>query len=163
MARKKEPAKPVRRKPGTGTVRFKKGRERPWETTFPLGRGQKPRYDSFSTRQEAEAYLDRLTAERDHADTPRNVAGGSRRVDEFLPDWLAMKRPHIKLKTFDSYQYLCELACGEIGNYRVDEVARETAASLLTFFYNQGFKNVSQMRAVLKQAFEYALEEEYIK
>jgi integrase len=163
MARKKKPAKEPRRKPGTGTIRFKEGRERPWEAEFPLGRGLTPRYDSFSTRQEAAEHLDRLVEERRSKEAPRNVAGGSRWVRDFLPAWLEIKRPHIKPKTFHGYQYLCELASGEIGGYRVDEVTREVANSMLAFFHGRDFKNVTQMRNVLRQAFEYALEEEYIK
>jgi len=160
VARKKSEPKPARRKPGTGTIRFKKGRELPWEASFPIGHGQH-RYDYFQSRAEAEAHLDQLVKDIKQ-DVRRNVAGGSRRVDEFLPSWLEIKRPHIKPKTFHGYQYLLELASGEIGKYRVDEVTREMADSMLAFFHGRGFKNVSQMRNVLRQAFEYALEEGYI-
>lgn len=156
--RKKHP----RRKPGTGTIRYKKGRALPWEGAFPIGHGQH-RYDSFATWEEATAHLDRLTEERDNRDAPRNVTGGSQRTDVFLTAWLNGKRPHIKEKTWLGYQYLCDLAVAEIGTRRIDEVTREQADALLAYFHRRGFQNVSQMRAVLRQAFQYALDEGYIK
>lgn len=159
MAPRKQPGK--RRKPGTGTIRWKQARAQ-WEAAFPLGHGRY-RYDYFSARSEAEAHLDRLTAERDSQEQPRNIAGGSQRVDVFLIGWLGQKAPHIKPKTLENYQYLCELASGEIGGYRLDEVSREVTAEMLNYFHGRGFQNVSQMRAVLHQAFAYAVDEEYIK
>lgn len=161
MARKKA-AKPTRRKPNTGTIRFKKGREAPWEAAFPIGHGQY-RYDYFHERSEAESHLDRLTEERDHKDTPRNVARGSQRVDTFLQFWLKIKKPHLAPKTYHDYHYQCELAAGQIGGYRLDEVVRETADNLIAYFHGRGYKNVGQMKMVLRQAFDYALEEEYIR
>lgn len=156
--RKKQP----RRKPGTGSIRHKKGRTLPWETAFPLGR-QQWRYDYHATRPEAEAYLDRLAAERDNADTPRNIVGGSQRVDAFLVAWLTMKRAHVKPKTFASYRYLCNLAVAEIGMLRLDQVTRERADDLIAYFHSRDFKAIALLRAVLRQAFEYALEGDYIK
>lgn len=150
-----------RRKPNTGTIRYKKGRDCPWEAAFPIGHGQH-RYDYFSTRSEAEAHLDSLTEERDHKETPRNITGGSQRVDQFLPAWLDTKRA-LKPKTFRGYKYYCELASGQIGTHRVDQVSRERADAMIAFFERRGFQNTAQMRTCLLQAFEYALEEGYIK
>lgn len=161
MAPRKKQNRPARRKPNTGAIRLKKGRALPYESSFPLEHGH--RYDYFATRAEAEAHLNRLVAERDSMDAPRNITGGSQRVDTFLIAWLNGKRGHIKEKTWYGYRYLCELANGEIGTYRLDEVTRERASSTLTHLHRQGFKNVSQLRAVLRQAFQYAVDEEYIK
>jgi|SRR6187549_107336 len=158
MAQKKHP----RRKPGTGTIRHKKARAFPWEAAFPIGHNQH-RYDAFATWEEATTHLDQLTKERDSAEMPRNVTGGSQRTDVFLTTWLNIKHPHVKEKTWLGYQYLCALAVAEIGTQRIDEVSRECADSLLAYFHRRGFKNVSQMRAVLRQAFQYALDEGYIK
>lgn len=159
--RKKTAERPRRRKPGTGAIRWKAARAQ-WEAAFPIGHRQY-RYDYFQARSEAEAHLDRLVAERSSVEAPRDVAGGSQRVSAFLIIWLNIKAPHIKPKTLCGYKYLCELASAEIGGYRVDEVTREMADRLLAYFHKRTFKNVSQMRAVLRQAFAYALEEEYIK
>lgn len=155
--KKREP----RRKPNTGTIRFKKGRDLPYEAAFPLGHSEY-RYDSFSTRQEAAAYLDRLVAERDDAKVPRNIAKGSQLIRQFLPAWLPRKEPFVKRKTFASYQYYCELASGEIGSYRIDQVDRTVAEDMFIFFFKRGFKNVKQMRDILAQAFDYALKEKFI-
>src|SRR6478609_3871764 len=121
MARKAAAPKPSRRKPNTGAIREKSGRALPWEAAFPIGHGDY-RYDSFSSRQEAEAHLDQLAAERDHVDTPRNVAVGSQLVRTFYPRWLEMRREKIAPKTLEGYKYLLELASGQIGRYRMDEV-----------------------------------------
>lgn len=153
--------RPSRRKPNTGTIRHKKGRESPWEAAFPIGHGQH-RYDYFPTRSEAEAHLDQLTEERDHKEAPRNITGGSQRVDQFLPAWLDTKRG-LKPKTLRGYTYYCELASGQIGTFRVDQITRERADGMIAYFERRGFQNTAQMRACLLQAFEYALEEEYIK
>jgi integrase len=155
-------ARPKRRKPGTGTIRCKAGRDQPYEAAFPLDHGRY-RYEYFSTRPEAEAHLDRLTAERDHTEQPRNIAGGSRRVDQFLPAWLESKQGHVRHKTYRGYKYYCELASGQIGTLRLDQVTREKADALIGYFHRRGFQNVSQLRACLLQAFEYAFEEDYIK
>lgn len=155
------PERPERRKPGTGTIRYKQGREAPWEAAFPIGHGQH-RYDYFSARSEAAAHLDRLVEERDHKEHPRNIAGGSQRVDQFLPSWLETKRG-LKPKTFRGYKYYCELACGQVGAFRVDQISRERADGMIAYFERRGFQNTAQMRACLLQAFEYAFEEGYIK
>lgn len=162
MARKKAVPKPPRRKPGTGTIRFKKGRDLPWEAAFPLGHGRH-RYDYFQSRKEADAHLNRLVEEARSKELPRNVTGGSQRVDDFFVKWLGLKEPHIKPKTFSNYQYLLELACIEIGKHRLDEVTREMAEAMLVFFQKRGFKNLSQMKTVCKEAFDYAEEEGYIR
>lgn len=155
-------ARPARRKPGTGTIRHKAGREQPWEAAFPIGGGDY-RYDSFSTRPEAAAHLDRLTAEARDAEQPRNIAGGSQRVDAYLAGWVEAKAAHVRYSTYRNYKYMCELASGQIGAQRLDQVTREQADALLSYFARHRFQNVSGMRAVLRQAFEYALEEDYIR
>lgn len=160
--RKKQAERPKRRKPGTGQIRHKPGRDRPWEAAFPIGI-DKYRYDYFATRSEAEEHLDQLVKERDDKDTPRNIAAGSQRTDNFLETWINIKRAHVKPKTFLNYKYHCELSCSHIGAYRLDEVRREHADAMLTYFYDHGFKNVAQMRTVLNMAFQYAEDEGYIK
>ncbi len=154
--------KTKRRKPATGTIRYKEGRDQPYEAAFPLDHGRY-RYDYFSTRPEAEAHLDRLVAERDSTEQPRNITGGSQRVDQFLPAWLESKRQHIRYKTLRAYTYYCELASGQIGALRLDQMSRERADALLGYFHRRGFQNVAQLRACLLQAFKYAFEEDYIK
>jgi integrase len=156
--RKKEP----RRKPNTGSIRHKPGRDYPYEAAFPIGR-DRHRYDSFKTRSEAAAHLDKLTAERDSAETPRNIAGGSQRVDTFLQTWLLIKRRKVKPKTLEDYKYMCELAIGEIGSRRLDSITRDDAELMLDYFHERGFQNVSQLRMVMRQAFQYAEDEDYIK
>lgn len=151
-----------RRKPNTGAIRHKPGRSLPWEAAFPIGHGDY-RYDAFATWEEATAHLDRLTVERDDKEAPRNIIGGSQRVDVFLTTWLDGKRPHVKEKTFQDYTYMCDLAVAEIGNLRLDQVTRERADDLIAYFHRNGFKSVDVLRAVLRQAFQYAFEEEYIK
>lgn len=161
MARKAAAAKPPRRKPNTGTIREKPARALPWEAAFPIGHGEY-RYDSFSSRQEAEECLDRLTAERDHADTPRNVAVGSQLVRTFYPRWLEMRREKIAPKTLEGYKYLLELASGQIGRYRMDEVTNLHADEMIMYFYHQGFQNIQQMKDVCRQVFKYAKKQKYI-
>lgn len=152
-----------RRKPNTGAIRYKQGRTLPYEAAFPLGRGEY-RYDAFATREEATAHLDQLTAERDSTDRPRNIAGGAQRFDRFLTDWLTSKKPHIKAKTYEHYEYLCGLAIGYVGGERrIDTLRREDADRLYTYFHDHGFKDIAQMRMVLSQAFTYAEDEDYIK
>lgn len=161
MARKA--AKRPRRKPNTGQVRFRKGRDKPYEAAFPLG-GGKYRYDSFVTADEAHALLDKLTAERDNAVAPRNIAGGSMSLRVFLSLWLALKKPLVKIKTYRDYEYQCKLALKYLGDtVRIDSIARMDAQLMYTYYYEQGYKNVSQLRGVLIQAFNYALDEDYIK
>jgi len=162
MARKAAASKRQRRKPNTGTIREKRGRALPWEAAFPIGHGEY-RYDSFLSRQEAAEYLDRLTAERDHAETPRNVAVGSQLVRVFAPRWLEMRRDKIAPKTLENYTYLLELASGQIGRYRMDEVTHLHADEMLMYFYRKGFQNIQQMKDVCRQMFKYALKQDYIK
>lgn len=154
--------RPPRRKPGTGAIRYKAGRDQPWEAAFPLGHGRF-RYDSFQSRPEAEAHLDALTAERDDKDQPRNVVAGSQRFDAFIQAWLGVKAPHVAAKTLYGYRYYCELASGQWASRRIDTIRREDANDLLGYFHKAGFKNVAQLRGTLRQAFEYALQEDYIK
>lgn len=159
MARKKRP----RRKPNTGAIRYKEGRALPWEAAFPLGHSEY-RYDSFATWEEAAAHLDRLVAERDSTERPRNIAGGTRRLDRFLTDWLVSKKLHIREKTYENYAYLCDLAVGYFGGERrIDTIDRQAADTCYAYFHGRGFKNVAHLRMVLAQAFKYAEEEEYIK
>lgn len=153
-----------RRSPNTGTIRYKPGRAHPWETTFPLGRRAKPRCDSFATLEEATAHLDALTAERDDATAPRNIAGGSMTLQQFLALWLAIKKPHVKGNTYDSYEHKCGLAATYIGpKRRIDSISRRDADLLYVTLHSQDYKNVAQMRAILAQAFDYAEEEHYVK
>jgi integrase len=160
--RKKQPEREPRRKRGTGAIRFKRGRSLPYEAAFPIG-GDDYRYDYFVTRSEAAAHLDRLVKERDSDDAPRNIAGGSQRVDAFLGQWLSSKRGRVKDKTYESYRYYCELAVDVIGARRIDSLDRPDADDLLYYFFARGFKNVNEMRVVLNQAFQYAEDEGYIR
>lgn len=159
MAPKK---KKPRRSPGTGAIRFKRGRAQPYEAAFPIGHGEY-RYDYFASAAEAAAYLDRLTAERDSADTPRNIAKGSQTVTVFLTAWLQIKAAQVSPKTLQDYTYQCRLAIDKIGTYRLDQVDLMAADTMLASFAKAGYKNVSQMRMVLKQAFDYAEDNDYIK
>jgi integrase len=145
-----------RRKPGSGRIRYKKGRALPYEAAYPLGHDQY-RYDYFATREEAAAHLDRLVEDARDKDTPRDITSGSQRVDVFLTIWLNIKQPHLKSKTFLDYKYQCELAVEEIGAYRVDAVSGVVVDSLLLYYYRRGYKNVGQMKMVLRQAFQYAV------
>lgn len=161
MARKS--ARRPRRKPNTGTIRVKRGRARPYEASFPLGHGRY-RTSSFDTLADATAYLDALTAERDDAHRPRNIAAGSQGLHRFLSDWLATKKPHIKPTSYINYTYECGLAVLYLGaNRRIDSITRHDAAMCYVHYANEGHKNVAQLKMVLGQAFEYALEEDYIK
>src|SRR5688572_14055651 len=137
-------AKRPRRKPNTGTIRYKSGRAHPWEATFPLGRGVKPRCDSFATVEEAAAHLDQLTAERDDTVAPRNIAGGSMTLHQFLALWLTIKKPHVKQNTYESYEHKCGLAATYIGpSRRVDTIGRRDADLLYVTLHNHGYKNVA--------------------
>lgn len=161
MARR--PARRPRRKPNTGSVRRKPGRDKPYEAAFPLG-GGRYRYDSFATANEAHTFLDMLTRERDNTTAPRNIAGGSLGLQVFLSLWLAIKKPLVKLKTYRDYEYQCKLAMRYLGaTTRIDAIARMDAQLMYTHYYDKGYKNVSQLRGVLIQAFNYALDEDYIK
>lgn len=157
-------AKRPRRKPNTGTIRYKRGRARPWEATFPLGRRAKPRTDSFATYEEAAAHLDQLTAERDDRVAPRNIAGGSMGFHQFVTLWLTIKKPHVKRNTYESYVHACGVATISIGlARRIDTIARRDADLLYVTLHEQGYKNVAQLRSVLSQAFDYAEQEDYVK
>lgn len=158
MARKQAP-KPARRKPGTGTVRYRKGRAQPYEAAYPLEGGE-TRYDSFDTRAAALAHLDALVAEQ--ASGTRNIAGGSMLVSDFLEMWLSIKDPHIKRTTYQNYRYLLGFAMSYFAGRRIDTVQRPDAELFLTQFAKKR-KNAMALRAVCRQAFEYAVEEEYIK
>lgn len=161
MARRKQ-EKPPRRKPGTGAIRYKKGRTLPYEAAFPLGHGQY-RYDYFLSASEATAHLDRLTEEAHDKKHPRNVAGGTQGVGPFLHAWLLIKSETVREKTLSGYQYLCELAAGWFGpKRRLDEIHEEDAAALLRYFAARDFKNVAALRAVLQQAFKFAMKRKYI-
>jgi integrase len=158
MARK---AKPQRRKPGSGTIRYRKDRDLAFEASFPLGHGEH-RTRSFAARSEAEAWLDALAADRDSRD-PRDITGGSQPVHTLCARWLELRRDKIAPKTFEGYTYLLELALGEIGRYRVDEVTFEIADAMLMHFYRRGFQNIEQIKAVCLQAFEYAVDKTFIR
>ena len=113
MAPKKKPAKPPRRSPGTGAVRYNQGRALPFEASFKHADGT-TEYNYFSTTEEAAAYLDGLIAARDSAHAPRNIAKGSQTVTQFLTAWLGIKSAHVSDKTLLDYQYQCELAIDKI-------------------------------------------------
>lgn len=155
-------ATPTRRKPNTGAIREKCGRDLPWEAAFPIGHGQY-RYDAFATRPEAEAHLDRLVKERDHEDSPRDIGLGSQRFDAFMTMWLDTKKGRIKDKTWANYRYMAELAVGQWKTRRMDSIHRPDADTLLSYFGRRGFRNVKHLRAMLRQAFEYAVDIDAIR
>lgn len=160
MARKK--SKPPRRKPGSGAIRFKRGRALPYEAAFKLSDGS-TRYDYFAATTEAAAHLDRLVAARDSTSAPLNIAKGSQTVRQFLESWITIKAAHVDAKTLQDYTYQCRLAIDKIGNERIDAVDLMLADTMLAQFAKRGYKNVAQMRMVLKQAFDYAEDNDYIK
>ena len=163
MARKATPAKPPRRKPGTGAIRFREGREKPFEACYPIA-GHQPRYESFSTKDAAAAWLDELA---DAARTgTRNIAGGSTLTENYLPMWLDLRKGHVSPRTWAGYKYYCEYACGQggIGRLRLDKVDALVAQRMINRLADEGFKNTGQLKAVLYQAFAYAFDPlEYIK
>lgn len=152
----------TRRKPNTGIIRQKSGRDLPWEAAFPIGHNQY-RYDSFATRSEADTHLDRLVRERDDKEQPRKIALGSQRFDVFIEAWLETKKGRIKDKSWESYRYHVELAIGQWGNRRLDTILRQDADELLSYFGRKNFKNVEKLRIILRMAFEYAVEIEAIR
>jgi integrase len=164
MARKAKPViKRERRKPGTGGIRERKGREKPFEAYYPISGGQ-PRYEAFYTEDEAVAWLDGLAEEQRKG--TRNLAGGSMLVDAYLPMWLDLRTGHVAPRTWAGYQYYCEYACGEggIGRLRIDQVTPLLAQQMINRLAADGFKNTAQLKAVLYQAFEYAFDPlEYIR
>lgn len=159
MARKAK--RPPRRKPGTGAIRHRKGRALPYETALRLRDGS-TRYDSFATADQASAHLDQLVKERDDQKAPRNVSGGAMRVDAFLIAWLNTKAIRVKPTTLADYTYQCRLANERIGAYRLDQVDRIVADDLIAFHFRRGYQNVSQLLAVMKQAFDYAEDATYV-
>jgi integrase len=162
MARKAKPAvKRERRKPGTGGIRHKPGRALPFEAEFTHADSTK-QYDYFATAEEAAAHLDRLTAARDDKRAPLNTGKGAQSVTDFLTSWLTIKAAHISDKTLQDYTYQCELAIDKIGRERLANVDLLMADTMLAQFAKAGYRNVAQMRMVLKQAFEYALDNDYI-
>jgi integrase len=161
MARKAAPVKQPRRSPGTGAIRHRQGRALPFEAAFKHIDGT-IQYDSFLTAEEAAAYLDGLIAARDDAHAPRNIAKGAQTVTQFLTAWLGIKAARVSDKTFLDYKYQCELAIDKIGRERLSSVDRLMADTMLAAFARQGYKNVAQMRMVMRQAFEYAFDNDYI-
>jgi integrase len=162
MARKKSVEKRPRRKPNTGTIRYKAGRTKPYEACYPI-QCQAPRYESFQSYEDASAWLDKLATEQ--KDGTRDVVGGSMLVQDYLPMWLELKQPHVSPKTFESYQYYCEYACGEgkIGRLRMDEVMHLIGQRMVNRLAADGFKNTGTLKSVLYQAFDYATDPlEYI-
>ena len=162
MASKKKPIKQPRRTPGTGAIRRKPGRALPFEAAFKHSDGS-TQYDYFTTAEEAAAHLDGLIAARDDAHAPRNIAKGAQTVIQFLTSWLQIKAAHVSEKTLQDYKYQCDLAADKIGRERLVSVDRLLADTMLASFAKQGYKNVGQMRMVLKQAFDYAEDNDYIK
>lgn len=164
MAPKKKPARPPRRKPGTGAIRTKKERALPYETEFTHSDGAK-QFDYFGTTEEAAAHLDRLVAERDDKDAPLNTAKGAQTFTQFLTAWLGIKAAHVSEKTLEDYTYQCDVAAGEGGmsQRRIRDINLMEADTMLASLGRKGYKNVSQMRMVLRQAFDYAVENDYIK
>lgn len=158
MARAKKPAeKRPRRKPGTGTIRHRQGRKKPWQAEFQI-EGHAPRTESFQSEQDACAWLDQLVKERDTG--TRDLAGGAMLVQDYLPMWLELRRGHVGPKTMEAYQYYCEYACGEggIGRLRMDELDTLTAQRMVNRLASDGFQNTAQLKSVLFQAFEYAFD-----
>lgn len=164
MARKARPVeKRERRKPGTGGIRHRAGREKPWEAYFPI-QGQAPRYEAFYTEDAATAFLDELTEAQKKG--TRNVAGGSMLAEEYLPMWLELREGHVSPKTWAGYKYYCEYACGQggIGRIRLDKIDALGAQRMVNKLAAEGFKNTAQLKATMYQAFEYAFDPlEYIR
>lgn len=156
MARKAAPVKHLRRKPGTGTIRERQGRERPFEACFTVA-GQ-PRYEAFQSRADAGAWLDQLVKEQ--KDGTRDLAGGAMLVRDYLPMWLELRQGHVSPKTMESYQYYCEYACGEggLGRFRLDTVTALMGQRMVNRLAADGFQNTAQLKSVLYQAFEYAFD-----
>jgi integrase len=157
--RKKQ--KQQRRKPNTGAIRYRPTRALPFEASFKHS-DDTTQYDSFASAEEAKTHLDGLVQARDDSKAPRNIAKGSQTVTQFLTAWLGIKSAHVSEKTFLDYKYQCELAIDKIGKERLTSVDRLMADTMLASFAKQGYKNVGQMRMVLRQAFEYAFDNDYI-
>lgn len=163
MAPRKKPVeKRPRRKPGTGGIRQRPGREKPFEAYFPIA-GQQPRYEPFQSYEEATAWLDGLTEERRKG--TRNLAGGSMLTEDYLPMWLELRKGHVSPRTWASYKYYCEIACGPggIGQMKIDTITALIAQRMINKLAEK-FKDTAQVKAVMYQAFEYAFDPlEYIK
>lgn len=159
MARKKA----ARRKPGTGTIRHRPGREKPFEACFPLA-GAPAKYHTFRSHEDAAAWLDSLVTDRDTYKL--DLVGGSMLVQDYLPMWLELLRGHVSPKTMQAYRYYCEYACGEgnLGRLRLDEVTVIIGQRMVNRLAGDGFKNTAQLKGTLYQAFDYAAETlEYIR
>jgi len=161
MARKAAHVKQPRRKPGTGTIRHKRGRALPFEASFKHA-DDTTQYDYFLTAEEAAAHLDGLIAARDDSKAPRNIAKGSQTVTQFLTAWLQIKSARVSEKTLLDYKYQCELAIDKIGRERLASVDLLMADTMLASFARAGYRNVGQMRMVMRQAFDYAFDNDYI-
>lgn len=157
MARKKTAEKRPRRKPGTGSIRYKKGRAKPFEACFQV-EGTEPRYESFQSREDAAAWLDAFAKEKQEG--TRDLVGGAMLVQDYLPMWLGLKKPHVGAKTYEAYQYYCEYACGEggLGRLRVEKVTHLIGQTMVNRLAEDGFQNTGQLKSVLFQAFEYAVD-----
>ncbi len=157
MARKKAEEKRPRRKPGTGLIRTKKGRAKPFEACFTL-EGAEPRYESFQSYEDAAAWLDKLAEEKEKG--TRDLVGGAMLVQDYLPMWLGLKKPHIGPKTYEAYQYYCEYSCGEggLGRLRIEKVTHIIGQTMINRLAEDEFKNTSQLKSVLVQAFDYAVD-----
>lgn len=155
MAPRKAAETRKRRSPGTGTIRFRKGRTQPYEACLPI-EGRAARYESFQSYEDAAAFLDQLVTDRDTG--ARDIAGGSMLVVSYLPMWLELRKGHVAPKTWVGYKYYCEYACGEggIGKMRMDKVDYLLAQRMVNKLASDGFKNTAQLKAVMYQAFDYA-------
>lgn len=153
--------KQSRRKPNTGTIRHKAGRDKPYEAAFPLGQSEY-RYASFADADQAAAWLDQLAEERDT--NQRNVTGGSQSVELFLSNWLVLREPLVSPGTYSSYTQLARHAVAYIGTKRLDEVTREDAQAMLNAMQTKKkpFKAIRPFRTFIKRVFEYAVQERYI-
>jgi integrase len=158
MAPKKKPVeKQPRRKPGTGTLRHRAGRAKPWQAEFKI-EGAAARSESFQSEQDARAWLDQLVKDRD--DKTRDIAGGSMLVQDYLPMWLSLREGHVSPKTMEAYTYYCEYACGEggLGRLKMDAVTALMCQQMVNRLAKDGFQNTAQLKSVLYQAFEYAFD-----
>ena len=162
MARKAKPApKPPRRKPGTGSVRNKPGRAEPWEAEWKHANGSSE-YRGFSSRAAATAWLDELVADKDSG---RDLISGAQPFSTFIAAWLEIKEPHIGKSTHHTYKYYCELASGEggLGPRRLDSIILDTCQKMINHLHKQDFVNLKQLCNPLRQAFDYAKANHYIK
>lgn len=152
MARKAK--RDPRRKPGTGTIRHKKGRAEPWEAEWTHDDGRHE-YRGFQWRAAAAAWLDELTAKRARG---QDTTAGGKTFKTFFLEWLAIKATKIGAKTAHTYKFYGEVASGEgqIENIRIDTLTLEHMERLLTNLMRAKFQNVHELFGVLGQAFAYA-------